>query len=171
MNDFDPLVNVGGNAFVLAVNPRRGFGDLTELIEFTKDNPGELNVAHAGVGAFTYLSALMFLEQAGIDATTVPYKGGAAALVDVISGQCDIYSASPSEIMQYVESGDVSLLGISSGERLEQLPKVPTISELYPGYAVETWNGLVGTAGMPDDIKEEIETWAPIIEAANITVS
>ena len=121
-------------------------------MDYGRANPGALNVGHAGTGGLTHLSALLFLTRANVQATMVPYRGGAQALSDVLAGQIDLYSASVSEVIPYTTTGKLSLLAVSNATRLAQLPALPTIAETYPGYAVETWNGLVGPAGMPEAV-------------------
>ncbi|VCU68396.1 Tripartite tricarboxylate transporter family receptor [Pigmentiphaga humi] len=153
IKDFAPILNVGGNPFVLALNPRHGFRTVTDLVDYAKKNPGKLNVGHAGTGTLTQLSALLFLQRTGVQATLVPYRGGAPALADVLAGQIDMYSASVSEVLPYAATPEkLTLLGVSSDKRLPQLPALPTIAETYPGHDVVTWNGLVSPAGMPKDV-------------------
>ena len=153
IRDLAPIVNVGGNPFVLAVNPQRKFRTVTDLVDYAKANPGKLNVGHGGNGTLTHLSALLFLSRVGVTATTVPYRGGAPALADVLAGQIDMYSASVSEVTSYAAMPEkLTLLAVSSDKRLPQLPSVPTIAETYPGHSVDTWNGLMGPAGMPRDV-------------------
>ncbi|CAG2159570.1 Bug family tripartite tricarboxylate transporter substrate binding protein [Cupriavidus numazuensis] len=154
--DFVPIVNIGGNPFVLTASTRNNFKSLDDLVRYGKANPGKLNVGHAGNGGLTQLSALLFLNRAGIQATMVPYRGGAPALADVLAGQIDLYSASVSEVMPYVGTGKVSLLAVSSEKRMPMLPNVPAIAETFPGHEVDTWNGLVGPAAMPADIVARI---------------
>jgi tripartite-type tricarboxylate transporter receptor subunit TctC len=154
--DFVPIINIGGNPFVLTASTRNNFKSLDDLVRFGKANPGKLNVGHAGNGGLTQLSALLFLNRAGIQATMVPYRGGAPALADVLAGQIDLYSASVSEVMPFVGTGKVSLLAVSSEKRMPTLPNVPAIAETFPGHEVDTCNGLVGPARMPPEIVERI---------------
>lgn len=152
IRDFAPIINVGGNPFVLAASARHGFKTLADLVNYGRANPGALNVGHAGTGGLTHLSALLFLTRAGVQATMVPYRGGAQALADVLAGQIDLYSASVSEVLPHATTGKLSLLAVSSAKRLAQLPALPAIAETYPGHVVETWNGLVGPTGMPEAV-------------------
>ncbi|WP_241754428.1 Bug family tripartite tricarboxylate transporter substrate binding protein [Cupriavidus basilensis] len=156
VRDFVPIVNVGGNPFILAASTRHNFKTVADLVRYGKENPGKLNVGHAGNGGLTQLSALLFLSRAGVQATMVPYRGGAPALADVLAGQIDLYSASVSEVMPYAGTGKLSLLAVSSDKRLPQLPSLPTIAESYPGHQVDTWNGLVGPSKMPPEIVDKI---------------
>ena len=101
IRDFAPIINVGGNPFILAASARHGFKTLADLVDYGRANPGALNVGHAGTGGLTHLSALLFLTRANVQATMVPYRGGAQALSDVLAGQIDLYSASVSEVIPY----------------------------------------------------------------------
>ena len=148
VKDFQPIANVGGNPLVITVASDSPFKTLGDLIKFGRDNPGKLTVGHAGVGSMSHLSASLFLHRAGIKATMVPYKGGGPALAEMMGGLTNMYSANISEIMAHSGSGKVRFLGVSSTEPIKQLPGVPTIAETFPGHQVETWNGLLGPAGM-----------------------
>lgn len=156
VKDFVPIANVGGNPFVITVNTQRPFKTLVELVKYGKENPAKLNVGNAGVGGLTHLSAILFLHRAGITATMIPYKGASLALTDVITGQLDFYSGNLSEALPHAKGGKVSLLAVSSAQRVKQLPNVPTIAETYPGHTVETWNGFLGPAAMPPEIVDKI---------------
>ncbi len=156
IRDFVPIVNVGGNPFVIAAGGRRGFKSIADLVRFGKENPGALNVGHAGVGGLTHLSAVLFLRRAGLEAAMIPYKGGSLVLNDVLGGQIDMYSGNLSEVLPHAKGGKLSLLAVSSDRRLRQLPDVPTLAETYPGHVVETWNGLLGPAAMPQEVVDRI---------------
>jgi tripartite-type tricarboxylate transporter receptor subunit TctC len=149
LKDFVPIANVGGNPYVIAARKDAPFTNLAELVRYGKQHKGALNVGHAGVGGLTHLSAILFLHRAGIEGNMIPYKGGAPALTGVLSGQTDFYSGNLSEVLPYAKSGNLRLLAVSSEKRVPQLPDVPTIAETYPGYSVQTWNGLLAPTGTP----------------------
>ncbi|OVZ56592.1 ABC transporter substrate-binding protein [Pigmentiphaga sp. NML080357] len=157
VKDFVPIANVGGNPFVITVNARVPARDVQELVAYAKRNPGKLNMGNAGVGGLTHLSGLVFAKYAGIDVVEVPYKGASLALGDVVAGQIDMYSGNLSEVVPYAADARVRLLGVSSKNRVKQLPAVPALAESLPGIpVVETWNGLLGPAGMPADVVDKI---------------
>jgi len=156
LTDFTPIANIGANGFVIAVNPSLPVKDLKEFTEYVKARPGKLNYGTGGTGSMTHLAPLLFLKKAGLDMVHVPYKGGAPALADTLSGQVQMYAGSPSELLQHAAAGKIRLLGITSAKRNAQLPNVPAISEVYPGFKAETWNGLVGPAGLPAAIVERL---------------
>lgn len=156
IKDFVPIANVGGNPLVITVGANKPWKTLKDLVDYGKSNPGKLTVGHAGAGSLSHLSATVFLSRAGIQATMVPYKGGGPALQDMIGGQTDMYSANISEIMSQVNGGRVRFLGVSSLQPIKQLPGVPAIAETYPGHFIETWNGLVGPAGLPPAVVDRL---------------
>ena len=156
VKEFAPLVNIGANAFVITVKAGLPVKNLGDLVALAKQQPGKLTYGSGGTGALTHLSAYLFTQRAGLEMLHVPYKGGAPAMADLLGGQIDMYSASPSEVIPHMQGDKVRLLAISSAKRLKDLPNVPTIAETFPGHEVETWNGLVAKAGTPADILDRI---------------
>ncbi len=154
LKDFVPIANVGGNPFVISTRPDAPFKTVPELVAYGKANPGKLTVGHAGVGGLTHLSVALFLSMTGVDAVLIPYKGAAPALTGVLAGHTDFYSGNLSEVLPYEKTARLRLVAVSSLKRDPHLPNVPAISEYYPGYSVETWNGLLGPAGMPKSAVE-----------------
>jgi tripartite-type tricarboxylate transporter receptor subunit TctC len=150
--DFVPISIIGTNPFIIAVSASVPVNDLPEFVSYTKARPGQLNFASAGYGGLTYLSGALFLQRAGLEVVNVSYKGGAPALIDLLSGQVQMYSGSPSEILPHAKSNRIRLLGVSSEKRMKQLPDVPAIAEFYPGHGAVTWNGLVAPAGTPSAV-------------------
>lgn len=156
IKDFQPVANVGGNPLVITVPVASPFKTLGDLVAFAKSNPGKLNVGHAGTGSLSHLSAVMFMNRAGITGTLIPYRGGGAAVVGLLGGQTDLYSANISEIMGFIESGKVRFLAVSSLKPIPQLTNVPAIASTYPGYQIETWNGLLAPVGVPSPIIDSL---------------
>jgi tripartite-type tricarboxylate transporter receptor subunit TctC len=154
VKSFDPVVKIGDNAFILAVRPQLAVNNLAEFVSYAKKN--QASYGSGGTGGITHLASYLFTRNAGVEMLHVPYKGGAAAVADLVGGQIDMYSASPSEILSLAKSGKVKLLGISSKKRLDRLPNVPTIAETFPGHEVESWNGLLAPAGTPSAVLDRI---------------
>jgi tripartite-type tricarboxylate transporter receptor subunit TctC len=154
VKSFDPVVKIGDNAFILAVRPQLAVNNLSEFVAYAKNN--KATYGSGGIGGITHLASYLFARNAGVEMLHVPYKGGAAAVTDLVGGQIDLYSASPSEIMSLASSGKVKLLGISSKKRLDRLPNVPTIAETFPGHEVQSWNGLLAPAGTPRAVLDRI---------------
>lgn len=159
--DFIPISVIGTNAFVLTVPASLPVNNLREFIDLAKSRAGQFNYGSGGNGTVTHLSAALFVERAGLAMTHVAYKGGGPALADVLGGQIQLYSASPSEVIGHQGAGKVKLLGISGLKRNAKLPAVPAIAEMFPGHAAESWNGLLAPANTPaaiiDALSREIQ--------------
>lgn len=138
---------------VLAVNPNVPFDSIASMIAYAKKHPGKINYASTGMGGSTHLAGELFDLLAGTRMTHVPYKGSAPAIADVIGGVCDIMFDTTVSALPHIQGGKLKALGISSPQRSDQLPGVPTIAEAgVPGYDVAAWNGLAAPADTPDDI-------------------
>jgi tripartite-type tricarboxylate transporter receptor subunit TctC len=138
---------------VLCVHPSVPAKTVAEFVAYAKQNPGKLNFGSSGTGSFTHLAAEMFKQMAGIEMTHIAYKGAAPALSDVMSGNIELMFESVSLALPPVQAGLLRPLGISSAQRISDLPDVPTIAESgYPEYFVNVWNGIAVPAGLPDDV-------------------
>ena len=129
-----PISIIGSNSFVLTVPASLPVSNLKEFIDYARARPGQMNYGSGGNGTVTHLSAALFVQKAGLAMAHVPYKGGGPALADVMGGQIQLYSASPSEVIAQVAGGKVKLLGISSLKRNPRLPNVPPIADVIPGH-------------------------------------
>jgi tripartite-type tricarboxylate transporter receptor subunit TctC len=157
IRDFEPVSNIGENAFILGVHQSVPVRTVRELVDFVKANPGKTSYASGGSGSVSHLSAALFVTRAGIDVTHVPYKGGAPAVADLVGGQVQMYFGNYSDMVPHAQAGKVRLLGISSLKRDPRLPDVPTIAESgYPDFRTVTWNGLVAPAKTPKEIIERL---------------
>ena len=156
LKDFAPISNIGANAFVIAVGNNVPVATLKEFVDYVRARPDTLNYSSGGTGSLTHLAGALFLNQAGIKMLHVPYKGGAPALADLLGGQVQMYTGSPSELIGHARSGKLKLLGISSAKRNPQLPDVPAIAELYPKFSALTWNGLLAPAATPAAVVERV---------------
>ena len=152
LKDFTPIANIGANGFVITVSTSIPSRNLQEFIAYAKANPGKLSYGSGGIGSLTHLAAALFIHHVGIEMTHVPYTGGGPALNDTIGGHVQMYAASPSEVIGFTDSDRIRLLGISAPQSIAQLPKVPAIADLYPGFQALTWNGLIGPAKLPPEV-------------------
>jgi tripartite-type tricarboxylate transporter receptor subunit TctC len=150
--DFVPLSQITQLPIVLVVNKDGPAKSLPDLIKIAKESPGKLNFGTAGVGTIQHVSAMQFLDKAHLKATHVPYKGGAAALIDLIGGQIDFVFSPLVEVLGYVKGGRVRALGVSTTERSPLLPEIPAVAEFVPGYESFLWNGFVVRKGTPPAI-------------------
>ena len=154
--DFAPVSIVGTNPFVLGVHTSVPATTLKQFVDYVKARPGQLNYASAGAGTITQLTAALFLSRAGLQMTHVPYKGGAQASADLIAGQVHMYFGNPAELLPHAAGGKIRLLAVSSAKRTPQLPDVPAVAEIYPGFATGTWNGFLAPTGTPRAIVDRL---------------
>jgi tripartite-type tricarboxylate transporter receptor subunit TctC len=142
---------------VTIVHPSVPAKTLAEFVAYAKQNPGKLNFGSAGTGGVGHLSGEIFKDTAGIDMTHVPYKGAGPALQDLISGQIQVMFETVGTALPPVKAGLVRPLGISSAERIADLPDLPTIAEGgYPGYRVSVWYGVAAPARVPQEVAQVI---------------
>jgi tripartite-type tricarboxylate transporter receptor subunit TctC len=121
-----------------------------EVIALAKTNPGTLNFASAGVGSSSHLAGELFRILAGADIVHVPYKGAGPAMVDVLSGQIQLYFATMPAAMPHVKSGKLAPVAVTSARRSQALPDLPTIAEAgAAGYEASTWYGVLAQAHAP----------------------
>jgi hypothetical protein len=159
IKDFSPVSIVGTNPFVLGIGKHVPANNLKEFVQYVKNNPGKLNYASGGSGSVSHLSAVLFVNRAGLDMTHVSYKGGAPAVADLLGGQVEMYFGNISELTSHATAGNIKIIGVSSESRSSLIPNVPTIAESgYPGFKTITWNGLVAPAGTPLSIINKVST-------------
>jgi len=158
VKDFAPISIVGTNAFALGCNDKTPVRTLTELVDYAKARPGQLNFASPGSGSVGHLTMALFLARASLKMEPVIYKGGGPAMVDVVAGHVNCYFGNYNELIPHAGAGGkMRLLATSGDKRARQLPDVPTVAEQgFPGFRTETWNGYVAPAGTPRDIVERI---------------
>jgi tripartite-type tricarboxylate transporter receptor subunit TctC len=136
---------------VLVVAPQLGVKTHAALLAYGKANPGKLDYASAGIGSTPHLAAEMWKARAGIDATHVPYKGIGPAFIDLMSGKVQMAFSSLPAAIPFISKGSLIALATTGLKRSPMYPDLPTVSELLPGYEVDLWLGVYGTAGMPAD--------------------
>jgi tripartite-type tricarboxylate transporter receptor subunit TctC len=148
--DFAPITLVASTPNILVVHPNTPARAVKEVIALAKANPGTLNFASAGVGSSSHLAGELFRILAGADIVHVPYKGAGPAMVDVLSGQVQLYFATMPAAMPHVKSGKLAAVAVTSAKRSPALPDAPTIAESgVPGYEASTWYGLLAPARTP----------------------
>ena len=148
--DFVPVTMVNSAPLLLVTHPSVAATTAQELIALAKARPGELNYGSGGVGSTPHLSVELFKSIAGIDATHVPYKGGAPALADLVGGQLSFMIENMPGTMPFVNSGKLRALAITSAKRSPLAPNLPTLTEAgVTGYEVTGWNGLFANKGTP----------------------
>jgi len=153
--DITPIAIVGYTPIVIAVHPKLPASNVKELVALMKSRPDEINYGSSGNGTILHLAAAMFVEQAGVKAKHIPYKGVGAMITDLLGGQIDFVATSLPSVQQHVKSGALRVIGVGTPARVPAAPDVPTVVEQgMPDYVVEGWFAVIGPAKMnPADVK------------------
>jgi tripartite-type tricarboxylate transporter receptor subunit TctC len=155
MKDLVPITSVATNQFVLAVNPKVPVKTLQEFVAYAKKAKPPLAFASGGVGSQHFFAMEQLKQRAGFTVLNVTYRGGSPAMQATIAGETQVLFAGGESAGQF-EAGTLRPLAVSGKERSKRLPDVPTIGEVYPGYAVDIWLGLFAPAGTPQPIVDKL---------------
>jgi tripartite-type tricarboxylate transporter receptor subunit TctC len=150
LKDFRPIAQIATNQMLLAASPASGLRTVREVIDFARAHPGKLANASSGNGTPGHVGLELFKVMTNTRIVHVPYKGGAAAIADLVSGQVQLMMEGLNSITPHAKAGRVRAIAVSGAKRSEALSDVPTIAEAgVPGYEATTWNGIVAPAGVP----------------------
>ena len=156
VRDFAPIALAHTLPNILIVTQGLPVKSVSELIAWLKSNPGKTNFASTGNGGISHLGGELFKTMTGVQMTHVPYKGGAAAIVDVISGQVQMMFETAPNALAQIRAGKVRGLAVSSARRSDAAPALPTIGDTVPGYVVDTWTALYAPAGTAREIVQRL---------------
>ena len=157
VNDISPIVQLSQGPFIVAIHPSVPAKSLKELIEYARRNPDKLSYASAGSGSITHLASELFLDMAKIKIVHIPYKGTGPALNDTIAGNTQLIFGSVATTLQFIKSGRLRGLAVTTPERIAAAPDLPTVAEAgVPGYQVVLWHGLVGPKGLAPNVVERV---------------
>jgi tripartite-type tricarboxylate transporter receptor subunit TctC len=150
LQDLKAVAHLANNQMLLAATPSLAVRSVRELIDYARQNPGKLSNASSGNGTPGHVGFELFKLMTGAQIVHVPYKGGAAATTDVISGQVQLLMESLNSITPHARSGRVRGLAVTGAKRSPALPELPTVAEAgVPGFEATTWNGIVAPAAVP----------------------
>jgi tripartite-type tricarboxylate transporter receptor subunit TctC len=154
IRDIAPVAALGGTGLVMVINPSFPAKTVPEFIAYAKANPGKINMVSAGSGTTVHLAAELFKIMTGVDFVLVQYRG--SLLPDVISGQVQgVFQVIPGA-QEYIKTGKVRGLAVTSATRSEALPDVPTMGEFVPGYEASTWYGVGAPKGTSTELIEKL---------------
>jgi len=160
VKDFAPVTQMLRVPNVLVMNAetaqRLNINTLADLIRYAKANPAKLNYGSGGNGSAGHLAGEMFKNQAGVFAVHIPYNGGNPAQLALLSGQVDFNFDNLATAAPNIRAGKLKALAVTTAKRSVALPDVPTVSESYPGFEVDTWWGLVAPAATPKDVVQKL---------------
>ena len=155
--DFQPVALVTRGHMLLAVSPNLPVNSVAELIAYAKKNPDKLTNASSSNGSPGHVGGELFKLMTGTQIVHVPYKGGALAINDLMSGQVDVLFESLNSIAPHARSGKVKALGVSGARRSPGFPGIPTIAEAgVAGFDAPTWTGVIAPAGLPKPVLDKL---------------
>ena len=150
LRDFTPVGLVGGGPYLMAIHPAIAAKSVKEFVAWTKARPGQVSYASVGFGSPSHLAAELLRLVADIDMQHVPYKGGSAALPDLIAGRVAMFFGSISTLLPQIQNGRLRAIAVTTLTRSATMPETPTFVESgYAGFEVNGWYGLLGPARLP----------------------
>ena len=156
IRDTTPVASIMRTPTVMVVNPSVTAKSVPEFIAYARTNSGKINMASAGVGTGTHLAGELFKAMAAVNLVHVPYRGGVPAMTDLISGQVQVAFVVPNLMIGHAAAGKVRALAVTTTERWEGLPDLPTVGDFVPGYEASAWFGIVAPKGTPAGIVEKL---------------
>ena len=156
IRDIAPVAGIVRLPNLMLVNPSVTAKTVPEFIAYAKANPGKINMASPGIGTQPHLAGELFNIMAGLNLVHVPYRGGAPALTDLISGQVQVMFLSPAASIEYIRSGRLRALAVTAETRWEGLPDLPTVVEFVPGYESSNWFGVGAPKATPAEIVDQL---------------
>jgi tripartite-type tricarboxylate transporter receptor subunit TctC len=157
--DFQPIALISHGQMMLAVSPTLAVTSVKQLIDYAKQHPGALFNASSSNGSPGHVAGELFKSMTGTNIVHVPYKGGAAAINDLMAGHVQVMFESITSIGPFVKSGQVRGLGVTMPRRSPAFPDLPTIAEAgVPGFDATVWNGVIGPAGIPKAVVDKLNT-------------
>jgi tripartite-type tricarboxylate transporter receptor subunit TctC len=156
IDDIAPVGALMRVPLVIVVNPALPVKTAPEFIAYAKANPGRINMALGGTGGIDHVAGALFRMKTGVDITLVPYRGLAPALTDLLGGQVQVVFSSITAAIEYIRTGKLRALAVTSAVRAETLPDLPTVNEFVPGLEASQWYGVAGPNGMPAEIVDKL---------------
>jgi tripartite-type tricarboxylate transporter receptor subunit TctC len=158
LRDFAPVGLMTYVPYLLVVNPELPVRNVKELIEYAKANPGKVNFASPGAGTPNHLGIEMFNVMAGTKFLHVPYKGGAAAVTDLVAGRVQVLFSGTPQVSGFIKAGRLRVIAVGTQEPTRVAPGVPPVAEVLPGFDCNTWFGLLVPAATPAPIIKRLNT-------------
>ena len=161
--DLTAVALVARSFSIVVVNPKSSIKSIADLIAAAKADPDKLSYGTYGTGTSAHLAGELFKHMANINLTTVPYKGSAPAITDLLSGQIQVMFTTVASCAGLVEAGQLRALAVTSAERSPAFPQLPTVSEAgVPGYDAQSWYGLFAPAKTPPEIVARLNKSAAV---------
>jgi tripartite-type tricarboxylate transporter receptor subunit TctC len=159
VDDFTTITLASEYPYVMATNADSGIKSVADLIATAKSRPNPLLYGTPGVGSGPHLAIELFALATKIKVLHVPYRGSAPAVMELVGGRLDFMMDPPATMMEFIRSGKLRALAVSSSNDYFALPATPTVAESgVPGFDVRAWQGLVAPAGLPEPILHRLNT-------------
>jgi tripartite-type tricarboxylate transporter receptor subunit TctC len=156
IRDIAPVAGIARDTFAIEVNPSVPVKTVPELIAYARVNSGKINMASGGIGSGNHIFGELFKMMTGVNLVHVPYRGAGPALVDLLSGQMQVMFASMSSSVEYVRTGKLRALAVTTSTRSPVLPDIPTVAEFVPGYEASFWTGIGAPRDSPIEVVEKL---------------
>jgi len=156
IRDIAAVASLTRGAFVMVVNPTFPARTVAEFIAYAKTNPGKINFGSGGTGTAVHVAGELFKMMAGVNMLHVPYRGSAPALTDLIGGQVQVGFDTLPATIEYIRSGKLRALAVTTATRSEALPDIPAVGEFVPGYEASQFQGLVAPKNTLADIVDKL---------------
>ena len=156
IRDIVPVAGLIRSPNVMEVNPAVPVKTVPEFIAYAKANPGKLNMASPGNGSVAHIAGEMFKRMAGIEMTHVPYRGAAPAVTDLIGGQVQVAFDPMSSSIAHIKAGKLRALAVTTSNRSDALPDIPTVGDFLPGFEASGWFGIGAPKGTPAEIVDKL---------------
>jgi tripartite-type tricarboxylate transporter receptor subunit TctC len=156
IRDIAPVATIGRSMFVMMVHPSIPAKTVPEFIAYSRANPGKINMASSGIGSTSHVVGELFKMMTGVDMAHVPYRGAAPAMTDLLAGQVQVYFSPTPGSIEYIESGRLRALGVTTATRWGALPAVPAIGEFVSGYEASGWWGIGVPKNTPTEVINEL---------------
>ena len=156
IGDIAPVASIVREPNVMVVNPSVPATSVPEFISYAKTNPGKLSMASAGNGTASHMAGELFKMMAGVTMVHVPYRGGGPALTDLIGGQVQAMFPGTIASVEYIKTGKLRALGVTTATRSEALPHLPTVGDFVSGYEASLLDGIGAPKNTPAEIIERL---------------
>jgi tripartite-type tricarboxylate transporter receptor subunit TctC len=156
IRDIAPVAGLVRGPLVMELHPSVPANTVPEFIAYAKANPRVINIASAGNGTPGHMASELFQLSTGLDLVDVPYRGGARALIDLLSGHVQVMFDNLPTSLEYIRAGRVRPLAVTTATRSDILPNLPTVSEFVPGYEVSSWFGIGAPRNTPPEIIDKL---------------
>jgi tripartite-type tricarboxylate transporter receptor subunit TctC len=157
LTDFEPIGLINDVPMTIISKPQLPAKDFKEFLDYIKKNKDKVSYANAGIGAASHLCGMLFMSAINTDFLTVPYKGTAPAMNDLLGGQVDFMCDQTTNTSSQIKAGEIKAYGVTTKARVAALPDVPTMDEAgLPGFEVSVWHGLYAPKGTPQPVVEKL---------------